>query len=153
MLTVLDAAAFGGSQTQTFSYDALNRLLTAQAAGGSHGVYTVRSYSYNNAGNITSFESAALGYNDAAHKDAVTHVAGAQRYWYDQNSNATRRINGSQHHHQLERCAPDGAALLCLSCPQHPPQRPALSLATCLPPPPVPPESSPRPARRRSRTG
>ncbi len=26
----------------------------------------------------------------------MTHVAGVQRYWYDQNGNATRRINGSQ---------------------------------------------------------
>ncbi len=96
VLTVVDAAAFGGSQTQTFSYDALNRLLTAQAAGGSNGTYTQRSYVYNDAGNISNFEGAALGYNDAAHKHAVTHVAGAQRYWYDQNGNATRRINGSQ---------------------------------------------------------
>jgi RHS repeat-associated protein len=54
------------------------------------------SYSYTNAGNITSFEGAALGYNDAAHKRAVTYVAGAQRYWYDQNGNATRRVNGTQ---------------------------------------------------------
>jgi YD repeat-containing protein len=40
VLTVVDAAAFGGSQTQTFTYDALNRLLTAQASGGSYGTYT-----------------------------------------------------------------------------------------------------------------
>jgi YD repeat-containing protein len=39
VLSITDAAAFGGSQTQTFTYDALNRLLTAQAAGGSHGTY------------------------------------------------------------------------------------------------------------------
>ena len=96
VLTVVDAAAFGGSQTQTFSYDALNRLLSAQAAGGSNGTYSQRSYVYTSAGNISTFEGAALGYNDAGHKHAVTHVAGVQRYWYDQNGNATRRVNGSQ---------------------------------------------------------
>ncbi|MGB4976087.1 MAG: RHS repeat-associated core domain-containing protein, partial [Anaerolineae bacterium] len=37
---------------------------------------------------------------NGAHKHAVTHVggttAGYQKYWYDQNGNATRRISGSQ---------------------------------------------------------
>jgi RHS repeat-associated protein len=96
VLSITDAAAFGGSQTQTFTYDALNRLVTAQASGGSNGVYTVRSYNYTNAGNISSFEGATLGYNDAAHKHAVTHVNNVQKYWYDQNGNATRRVNGTQ---------------------------------------------------------
>ena|GEM_PF-1845420 len=100
VLTVVDTAAFGGSQTQTFTYDALNRLLTAQAAGGSHGTYAQRSYVYNNAGNIDSFEGVTQHYLDGAHKHAVTHVGGTteahRKYWYDQNGNATRRINGSQ---------------------------------------------------------
>jgi RHS repeat-associated protein len=100
VLTVVDAAAFGGSQTQTFTYDALNRLLTAQAAGGSNGTYTQRSYVYNNAGNIDSFEGVTQHYLDGAHKHAVTHVGGTteahRKYWYDNNGNATRRINASQ---------------------------------------------------------
>ncbi len=94
--TISDAAAYGGSQTQSFSYDALNRLLTAQATGGSNGAYAQRSYVYSNAGNITSFEAAALTYTDASHKHAVTHVGSVQKYWYDANGNATRRINGAQ---------------------------------------------------------
>lgn len=94
--TITDAAAYGGSQTQTFTDDALNRLLTAQAVGGSNGAYAQRSYVYSNAGNITSFEAAALTYTDASHKHAVTHVGSVQKYWYDANGNATRRIAGSQ---------------------------------------------------------
>ena len=62
MLTVVDTAAFGGSQTQTFSYDALNRLLSAQVTGGSYGTYAQRSYVYNNAGNITSFAGVTYTY-------------------------------------------------------------------------------------------
>ena len=50
-------------------------------------------YGYSNAGNITSFEGTAFTYQDSAHKHAVTHLAGAQKYWYDANGNATRRIN------------------------------------------------------------
>ena len=103
VLSVVDAAAYNGAtpatQTQNFTYDALNRLLTAQATGGSYGTYTTRSYVYNNAGSITSFEGTAFYYQDPAHKHAVTHVggtaAGNQKYWYDANGNSTRRINGS----------------------------------------------------------
>ena len=100
VLTIADSAAYGGSQTQKFTYDYLDRLSTActlngancATSDGSYGVYSQRSYQYNNAGNVTSFEGAAFAYNDAAHKHAVTHVGGVQRYWYDQDGNATRRI-------------------------------------------------------------
>ncbi|MGB4980184.1 MAG: hypothetical protein WBR35_25895, partial [Anaerolineae bacterium] len=97
VLTIADAAAYSGSQTQSFSYDTLDRLSTAQASGSTtYGDYTQRSYAYSNAGNITSFEGAALTYQNSAHKHAVTHIGGVQKYWYDANGNATRRINGSQ---------------------------------------------------------
>ncbi len=92
MLSIADSAAYGGSQTQSFSYDALDRLATAQAAGGSYGTYSQRSYQYSNAGNLTNFEGTAFAYNDAAHKHGVTHIGGVQKYWYDANGNATRRI-------------------------------------------------------------
>lgn len=75
-------------------------MLTAQATGGSYGTYAQRSYVYNNAGNIDSFEGVTQHYLDGAHKHAVTHVGGTteahRKYWYDNNGNATRRINASQ---------------------------------------------------------
>jgi RHS repeat-associated protein len=90
----VDAAAYGGSQTQSFSYynNALNQLWTAQATGGSYGTYSPRGYQYNNAGNLTSFEGNAYAYHDAGHKHGVTHIGGVQKYWYDANGNVTRRI-------------------------------------------------------------
>jgi len=100
VLTIADSAAYGGSQTQTFTYDALNRILTAQAPDGNNGAYSQRSYSYNKAGNVTAFEGTALHYLDTAHRHPITHVGGTalanKKYWYDVNGNATRRISGSQ---------------------------------------------------------
>ncbi len=94
--TMADAAAYGGSQTQSFAYDTLDRLSTAQASGSTtYGGYAQRGYAYSSAGNIANFEGAALTYQDAAHKHAVTHIGSVQKYWYDANGNA-RRINGSQ---------------------------------------------------------
>ena len=52
-LTIADANA-GGTQTQTFTYDALNRLSTTAASGGTGGTYTQKTYLYNAVGNITS---------------------------------------------------------------------------------------------------
>jgi YD repeat-containing protein len=44
-----------GTQTQSFSYDLLDRLLSSQASGGTHGVYLLESYTYNAAsGNLES---------------------------------------------------------------------------------------------------
>ena len=102
VLTITDAAAYDGdatpaTQTQTFTYDPLHRLSTAQASGSTpYGGYAQRSYGYNNAGNVISFEGATFTYENTAHKHAVTHIGGVQKYWYDPNGNATRRINGSQ---------------------------------------------------------
>ena len=94
VLTISDAAAYGGSQTQTFAYDPLARLQTAQATGGGapYGDYAQQSYGYSNAGNLTSFAGQTYAYNDAAHRHALTHIGGVQQYWYDANGNATRRI-------------------------------------------------------------
>jgi hypothetical protein len=44
----------GSPQTQTFTYDAINRLLSAQATGGSNGNYS-KTYTYDaNTGNLSS---------------------------------------------------------------------------------------------------
>ncbi len=89
--------------TQTFGYDHLHRLTSASApAAGSVPAYS-HSYGYNTIGNITSFAGTAYAYNDAAHKHAVTHLGGVQKFWYDANGNPsarlrtgmTKRIDGS----------------------------------------------------------
>ncbi len=97
ILTNTDAAATGGSQTQTFTYAPLARLQTAQATGGTgYGDYTQRTYAYSPAGNSDSWSGTAFTYQDTAHKHALTHIGGVQKYWYDANGNATRRISASQ---------------------------------------------------------
>jgi RHS repeat-associated protein len=98
LLSSTDVAAFGGSQTQSFTYDPLHPLATAQATGGgpAYGEYPLQSYAYGPAGNIDTFAGAALAYLDPAHPHAVTHVAGTRRYWYDAAGNVTHRINGAE---------------------------------------------------------
>ncbi len=100
VLSIIDTAAYNGppptppaTQTQSFSYDALHRLATAAATGGSYGTYSQRSYQYSNAGNLTNFEGSAYAYNDAAHKHGVTHIGGVQKYWYDANGSVTQRTS------------------------------------------------------------
>ncbi len=52
----------GGIQTQSFTYDNLNRLLSAGASGGTWGTYA-ESYSYNAAsGNLASKGSSSYSY-------------------------------------------------------------------------------------------
>jgi hypothetical protein len=81
VLTIADSAALGGAQTQSFTYDALDRLATAQASGG-YGSYSLQNYAYSANGNLTGFQGSALSYADPAHKHAVTHINGVQKYWY-----------------------------------------------------------------------
>ncbi|MBU1750375.1 MAG: hypothetical protein KKA73_22045, partial [Chloroflexi bacterium] len=94
--TIKDYKAPGGTQTQNFGYDALNRLTSASASDGSAGQYT-RSYEYDGIGNITSRAGVTYGYGQAqgiapgAKPHAVTHLDGEERYQYDANGNMTSR--------------------------------------------------------------
>ncbi|MDY7078847.1 MAG: LamG-like jellyroll fold domain-containing protein [Chloroflexota bacterium] len=97
VLTIVDYRAPGGTQTQSFTYDELDRLETAVASGGSGGTYSQKSYNYNAIGNITNFEGTAYYYQDGAHKHAVTSVGG-NSYSYDANGNmTTRNENGTSY--------------------------------------------------------
>jgi len=92
--TVITDAKAGGVQVQSFGYDALHRLTSAQATGGTGGTYAAETYAYSASGNITSKAGTSYAYNDSAHKHAVTHLGGVQKYWYDGNANMTTRIAG-----------------------------------------------------------
>jgi len=93
--TIKDYLAAGGTQTQTFGYDALERLTGATATGGSGGTYS-ESYVYANyTGNLSSKGGVSYAYNDTAHNHAVTHLGGVQKYWYDANGNMITRIVGA----------------------------------------------------------
>jgi hypothetical protein len=82
-LTILDYTT-GNPQTQSFSYDSLNRMVSASATNGAsgHGDHS-ESYTYNaTTGNLASKAGVSYGYNDGAHAHAVTHLGGVQKYWY-----------------------------------------------------------------------
>ena len=103
VLTISDAAAYGGNQTQTFTYDPLDRLSTAQASGGSNGLYN-ESYVDSANGNLTSktgVGSYAYGAQAADCPEGVLSkphavvTAGSYTYCYDQNGNMRRRKLGA----------------------------------------------------------
>jgi YD repeat-containing protein len=84
--TITDALR---GETTTFTYDDLNRLLTASIPN----MYA-HSWSYNNIGNMLTRNdnngNVTYQYNDAAHKHAVTQI-GSLYYCYDANGNMTKR--------------------------------------------------------------
>ncbi|HNT78272.1 MAG TPA: RHS repeat-associated core domain-containing protein [Anaerolineae bacterium] len=82
------------SETLTFTYDALDRLLTVR------GAYNA-TYEYNTIGNLTSStDLGTLYYLDPAHAHAATHVGGTlpthRKYTYDANGSMLTRVeNGA----------------------------------------------------------
>jgi RHS repeat-associated protein len=98
-ITQIRDANAGGIQTQTFSYDELDRLKTAQASGGSGGTYSQQSYLYDELGNLTS-KGGAL-YNYGPQSSSCPHgplnqphtavSALTYSYCYDYNGNMVRR--------------------------------------------------------------
>jgi RHS repeat-associated protein len=88
----------GGTQTQTFTYDALNRLLTAVASGGSNGTYPLENYNYDpNTGNLSSKAGVSYTYNPANKPHAVRTLTNGWSFPnYDSRGNMTRRVHGSE---------------------------------------------------------
>ncbi len=85
-------------QTQTFTYDALDRLASAVAIGGTRGTYNSQSYTYSTStGNLSSKAGVSLPYGDTNHDHAVTAMD-SNTYGYDTNGNQTsRNISGSSY--------------------------------------------------------
>jgi RHS repeat-associated protein len=86
----------GTPQAQAFGYDSLDRITSAQATGGTGGLYS-ESYTYSSTtGNLSNKGGVAYAYNDSAHAHAATHLDGAERYQYDASGNETwRSVGGS----------------------------------------------------------
>jgi RHS repeat-associated protein len=83
----------GNPQTQSFGYDALDRL-TSASADGSTGNYS-EAYSYDLVtGNLAIKAGVSYGY-DPSHPHSVTHLGGVQKYGYDSNDNMTQRTTGA----------------------------------------------------------
>jgi len=76
------------SETNTYEYDSINRLTNWTLNG------QTKTYSYDDAGNLSSKEGMTLNYNDANHVHAVSD-AGSNSYSYDANGNQTIRVIGN----------------------------------------------------------
>ncbi len=96
VVSIADAKVSGGTQTQSFSYDALDRLLSASASGGSggQGQYS-ESYSYNAIGNLMSKGGVNYTYpasgQGSVRPHAVSSTSNGGSFSYDNNGNMTSR--------------------------------------------------------------
>jgi RHS repeat-associated protein len=94
VLTISDYKA-GGTQTQTFAYDALDRLRTAVASGGTGGTYSLQNYDYDTQGRLELNATVTNFYENPAHIHAVSRTSTGNIYSYDANGNQTsRRVGG-----------------------------------------------------------
>jgi RHS repeat-associated protein len=87
VLSISDYNA-GGTQTQSFAHDFLDRLTLASATGGSAGLYT-ETYTYNQIGNLMSKGGVSYSYGSSK-PHAVTAVA-TSTFSYDANGNMITR--------------------------------------------------------------
>jgi hypothetical protein len=102
VLTISDYKA-GSPQTQTFTYDDLNRLTSAVASGGTGGTYALENYNYDGStGNLASKAGVSYTYSASvsctAGNRTIPHAvsaAGGNSYSYDCNGNMTQRAVGS----------------------------------------------------------
>jgi hypothetical protein len=86
-----------GPETQSFTYDALDRLTSAQAVGGLFSNFNLESYTYNAAsGNLESKAGVSYTYGDSNHVHAVTGLSNGNAYQYDPNGNMSLRQVGEQ---------------------------------------------------------
>ncbi len=96
VVSIADAKVLGGTQTQSFGYDSLDRLVSASAAGGSagQGQYS-ESYTYNAIGNLTNKGGVTYTYPTSGptsvRPHAVTGTSNGGTFSYDNNGNMTIR--------------------------------------------------------------
>jgi RHS repeat-associated protein len=103
VLSIVDTMV-GGTQTQSFTYDELDRLQTGQASGGTGGTYGLTTYTYDSQGRLTSMDGGTTTYDYSSQSSscpegvlsfahAVVGV-GSDSYCYDENGNMTVRDVG-----------------------------------------------------------
>jgi hypothetical protein len=98
-ITSIEDYKQGNPQTQTFTYDSINRLTSAKASGGTVGNYGTEYYRYDDTnGNLIHKGASGLVYGSQGNCSTVsqplTHAAvraGPNTYCYDQNGNQTKR--------------------------------------------------------------
>ena len=92
---IKDYLAAGGTQTQNFGYDTLQRLTSASASGGTGGIYS-ESYSYHpDTGNLYTKSGLGTYTYSSTHKHAVASISNGWGFQYNDNVNMTQRVAGA----------------------------------------------------------
>ena len=96
---IIDNSVSDAAATTTYIYDDLNRLLSASSTSAAFGGDFLKTYSYDNIGNITSSSDRGLyayAGTSYANPDAVTSIGGTATTTYDNNGNLlTYKVSGS----------------------------------------------------------